>query len=160
MQTFRVLLRLPTSAANFLGVTYLPTFPAHLSVFCKKQPSCLHLSGQLSAPNPKPYHFLASSRHQTRSHIRRTCGNMGLCSKSPTRPRSSRCGAARLCLGRGEPSAGASKRSRCVNSLRKNACRRSRCGAAQVCPERGEPSAEIVSVEALSLRRRAMSWVR
>ena len=76
----------------------------------------------------------------------------------------SRCGAVRICLERGEPSAEISALAvapcefvlSAANPLRRSCVsKRSRCGAVRICLERGEPSAEIVRVEALSLRRRA-----
>ena len=85
----------------------------------------------------------------------------------------SRCGAVRICLERGEPSAEivrveALAVAPCefvltlANPLRRSCVsKRSRCGAVRICLERGEPSAEIVRVEALSLWRRAnLSWSR
>ena len=80
----------------------------------------------------------------------------------------SRCGAVRICLDLGEPSAEilrveALAVAPCefvlspMNPLRGSCVSdRSRCGAVRICLEPDEPSAEIVRVEALSLWRRAI----
>ena len=79
----------------------------------------------------------------------------------------SRCGAVRICLDLGEPSAEivrveALAAAPCefvltlANPLRRSCVsKRSRCGAVRICLDLDEPSAEIVRVEALSLWRRA-----
>ena len=77
----------------------------------------------------------------------------------------SRCGAVRICLDLGEPSAeilrvealSLWRRANLSNPLRGSCVSdRSRSGAVRVCLEPDEPSAEIVRVEALSLWRRAI----
>ena len=84
----------------------------------------------------------------------------------------SRCGAVRICLAGGPLRRSCESTRACCGACelvlpsaiplrRFCASKRSRCGAVQICLELGKPSAEILRVEALSLRRRAnasCSW--